>query len=300
MNPKNPPLKDTPENEANRHPWTDSRVDLTLSWSLFRRNFKAFFGIGLFTFLSSLLLNFLTVYLFIVLTNLMNPEKLLERVQSLWFSYLIISLLMFYIFAFSNSSFGLAYDIMSSGDGFAEFKGAFHYFYVKGGYYILLSFLSGFFRLFFLFPERLFPNLSSIGIFLILSGVDLLNQFVWIILIETFPSITHQKSLKRAFQENFSILRKDPKRILRTWGIFVGLFVIPIMVGLNALTVFWNPSYSLQTIWIVILLYLIVTVYSIVVTSLKSLIATRIYNSFEFTKPTEDGTEGQVSVDKYF
>ncbi|MCK4238898.1 MAG: hypothetical protein KAX33_07240, partial [Candidatus Lokiarchaeota archaeon] len=206
----------------------------------------------------------------------------------------------FLISIFFGSSFGLSYDIMSGGDQFTELRGFFHYFKQYWWQYIFLSlllvsgdFLSSFiYGLFFSGPieDALYVRFLSITIIIIYKVL----MYFWItIILQTFPSLTSQGSIKNALHENFKLLRVNSKRILSSLLLFFLIFnfswtllqILDLSMRILAVEMRWVwyqnfiQSYSIifpliqflaQTIFIFLLAI-----------PMLALVSTRIYNSLK-------------------
>lgn len=272
----------------------EALVDIRLSWRLYKSNFKVFLGAQIISIL--------------VYTFLLFPwELILSFFFGIDFNYNITLLLNirsliggFLISIFFGSSFGLSYDIMSGGDQFTELRGFFHYFKQYWWQYIFLSlllvsgdFLSSFiYGLFFSGPIEdalyvLFLNITIIIIYKVL-------MYFWItIILQTFPSLTSQGSIKNALHENFKLLRVNSKRILSSLLLFFLIFnfswtllqILDLSMRILAVEMRWVwyqnfiQSYSIifpliqflaQTIFIFLLAI-----------PMLALVSTRIYNSLK-------------------
>lgn len=302
--------------------FSETKQDFKTSWNLLKESWKAFISTIIF---AALCLFLITSILFIManfIPSFFIPN--LTRDFSNFFTRLIYFLSFFSInfiavlvfFAFLSCQYGLAYDIMSSGDMFAEFKGSFTYFRQHWWQYSILAILI-FWSLFFIAGRGPFFPLDVNLLFILINNFTksefprylgpILGSFLyffWFILfINTFPSITaqgHNKSqgkfskltkFKDCFIENFNIFRNYPKRIFLTWGIYFLIFYFPLVICIAITYLIYNSiTYSilLQILQIIVPLLLGVLVF--VGTPLMALIATRIYNSVKI--------EGFRTVDK--
>ncbi|NVM01989.1 MAG: hypothetical protein HWN67_06615 [Candidatus Helarchaeota archaeon] len=193
-----------------------------------------------------------------------------------------------------SCQYGLAYDIMSSGDMFAEFKGSFTYFRRHWWQYSLLMILISWG----IFipgrdplppPNRPFLNLLiyvSIENDILSIRRDIIGvifYFFWfLIFINTIPSITAGKNFKNSFGESFRIFRNYPKRLITTWGIFFLIFFIPLITSITISRLVFQPFVYSPLFQI---LRLITTtlwfIFIFIGSPMMSLIATRIYNSVD-------------------
>ncbi len=272
----------------------EALVDLRLSWRLYKSNFKVFLGAQIISILvyTFLLFPWELILMFFFGIDFNYNITLLLNIRSLIGGFLIS--------IFFGSSFGLSYDIMSGGDQFTELRGFFHYFKQYWWQYILLSllivsgtFLSSFiYGLFFSGPIEdalyvLFLNITIIIIYKVL-------MYFWItIILQTFPSLTSQGSIKNALHENFKLLRVNSKRILSSLLLFFLIFnfswtllqILDLSMRILAVEMRWVwyqnfiQSYSIifpliqflaQTIFIFLLAI-----------PMLALVSTRIYNSLK-------------------
>ncbi|MHA1245332.1 MAG: hypothetical protein ACTSP7_12275, partial [Candidatus Heimdallarchaeota archaeon] len=201
--------------------------------------------------------------------------------------------------------YGLSYDIMSSGDLFSEFRRAFSYFRKYWWQYILLSFISGF-SLFLPMGRAIFNRPHPIENIFFDIGFILLRYLLLFILIilssSILPSLTAQGRLKNSFIEANRLLKKAPKRIIKTWSRFYLLFLLPLLL-LNITT------YLLHTLlgrspWVIAInaTFLVgYLVYLFIAIPWSTLIATRIYNSVDIErfKPLANGKgENEIEEEK--
>lgn len=278
--------------------FTETKKDFKNSWHLFKENYRVFLSTEFFAFLS-----FLTtgIIMFSVISLIYYLVPSLS-IEDLWFNFsrnfsfshifrfIIIFFALIILFAFFNCQNGLAYDIMSSGEMFAEFKSSFTYFRRYWWQYFLLTILilmGGFWgMIIFDFDNK--PMNSSHTIYLDALQIGriiifFLFFFIWFVtFINTLPSITAQGSLKQCFIESSRILRKNAKRLFTTWGIFFLIFIIPPFT-VNLIIIVFLPS-LLSTFFILVLLGLSVSFLVIISFPMLSLIATGLYNNVEFTR----------------
>ncbi|MHA1516461.1 MAG: hypothetical protein ACTSPF_13060, partial [Candidatus Heimdallarchaeaceae archaeon] len=198
-------------------------------------------------------------------------------------SYLTLSSFLF-------CQFGLAYDIYTSGDMFTEFKKAFTYFKSHWWKYILLTFVTGFG--FFRPNSQMAPegNIPPGEISEIIQIITIIVRFVLLFIIviifsSTLPSVTAQGSLKNSFIETIRIVKKDFKRLFKTWGTYFLLFSLPVF-AVNLTLVILLPSIK-GTVVLPILIALLAIVYAyrlFIGFPMMALIATRIYNTTDFER----------------
>ncbi|MHA1602273.1 MAG: hypothetical protein ACTSVL_08985 [Promethearchaeota archaeon] len=219
--------------------WQSTKRDFSESFRLLKENYKAFIMTELFAVISFILILIIfggILMLTYILIPSLSPKDIYVHFSEGWeLSHLYRALVMIFalgvFYAFLTCQLGLAYDVMSSGDMFAEFKNSFTYFKRFWWQYPLLTIII------------ILPNLILTGILygprksmppgllsrnFGLSLVQYLFLFVWFMLfIETLPSLTAQRSIKKSLQENFAMLRTNLPRFLSTWGVFFLIFIIP-------------------------------------------------------------------------
>ncbi|MHA1377398.1 MAG: hypothetical protein ACTSRG_03340 [Candidatus Helarchaeota archaeon] len=301
--------------------FSETKQDFKISWKLLKENWKAFIATIIF---AGFFLLFSSAVLFIIaqfIPNFFISEYIRifaspsTRIITFLSNFFIILAGVLVFFAFLSCQYGLAFDIMSSGDMFAEFKGSFTYFRQHWWQYSLLAILTtwGIFGLAsrspFFTPEQVShspigepipPPLKLlartpftpefVGLF-ISFGI----YFVWfVIFINTLPSITaqgHNKKLKNhsqfsqfknCFLDSFRIFRENPKRVFSTWAIFFLIFFIPLIsltIAANLMYIPFCPSILLDIIRRIIQALWIIFIF--IGTPMMSLISTRIYNSIK-------------------
>ncbi len=278
--------------------FTDTKKDFKNSWHLFKENYRAFLSTEFFAFLSFIIIE---IIMFSVISLIYYIVPSLS-IEDLWFnfsynfniSHIFIFIFFFFaliiLFAFLNCQNGLAYDIMSSGEMFAEFKSSFTYFRRYWWQYFFLTIfilMGGFWgMIIFDFGNNTMNSSQIITLDALQIGriiIIFLLFFIWfVIFINTLPSITAQGSLKHCFIESYRILRKNAKRLFTTWGLFFLIFIVPPFT-INIIIITFLPS-LLSTFFILVLLGLPVLFLVIIGFPMLSLIATGIYNNAEFTR----------------
>ncbi|WP_371804990.1 hypothetical protein [Candidatus Lokiarchaeum ossiferum] len=253
------------------------KLDFKLSLQAFRNNVKAFMGTELFAFLFFVVGMFISVLITLIYLNVKVEEIAEPLVILMLLPGFLISIWLFQTML--TCQYGLAFDIMSSGDMFAEFKGSFSYFKRFWWQYPLLSLiftLSGFFTQFDL-PIKFFITEVNVQIMLYTP----LTYCLTVLFIEIFPSLTSSSNLKASFKENFLILKQNPKRLLATWGIFYIIFQFIPSIVIFIISLLSNLLFEeLITIIIFITLIVVMLFWMFVIGyPVMTLIATRIYNS---------------------
>lgn len=272
----------------------EALVDLRLSWRLYKSNFKVFLGAQIISILvyTFLLFPWELILMFFFGIDFNYNITLLLNIRSLIGGFLIS--------IFFGSSFGLSYDIMSGGDQFTELRGFFHYFKQYWWQYIFLSlllvsgdFLSSFiYGLFFSGPIEdalyvLFLNITIIIIYKVL-------MYFWItIILQTFPSLTSQGSIKNALHENFKLLRVNSKRILSSLLLFFLIFnfswtllqILDLSMRILAVEMRWVWYQNfIQSYYIIfpLIQFLAQTIFIFLLAiPMLALVSTRIYNSLK-------------------
>lgn len=278
--------------------FTETKKDFKNSWHLFKENYKAFLSTEFFAFLSFISIGII-MFSLISLIYYLVPSLSLEDFWfnfpqnfsiSLIFRFITIFVALIILFAFLNCQNGLAYDIMSSGEMFAEFKSSFTYFRRYWWQYFVLTILilMGWFwgMIIFDFDHNNMGSSQTISLDAFQIGrliISFLLCFIWFVtFINTLPSITAQGRLKQSFIENFRILRKNAKRLFTTWGIFFLIFIVPPFM-VSFITIIFLPS-LISPFLILFLLGLFVSFLAIIGFPMLSLIATGIYNNAEFER----------------
>ncbi len=310
--------------------FSETKLDFKISWKLFKENWKAFLSTLLFSGLCLLLISAVMFIFAHFIPNFLAPDifrglvPFSSRVGAFLSSFFIILIGVLVFFAFLGCQYGLSFDIMSSGDQFAEFKGSFTYFRRHSLAYSLLTILISwgvftiaqrgpFFSPESAIPFPLFGMSPSFGPprpeMGIIQFVMFVLYFFWfLIFINTLPSITAQghnkdnvglsgiKKFKNSFVESFRIFKKCPKRLLMTWGLFFLIFIIPLNVLILIANLLNNPfgptiileilKRTIQALWITFIL---------IGTPVMALLATRIYNSVEFERIESEERDTKTS-----
>ncbi len=305
--------------EAKSTKISETKTDFKISWQFLKANYKSFLATELFAFLAFILvisiMMGIIVLIFVLSPGLEPIDLVFDRAKDLDITFrvwLIVPILAYLtMVGFLYCQFGLAYDIFTSGDMFTEFKKAFNYFKEHWWKYILLTFVTGFS---FFIPDHIMQRRletspwASLGSLIIILEV-LRYLVIFIILVvfsNTLPSVTAQGNLKNSFKESFRIVKKEWKRLLKTWGIYFLIFIAPSLIisGVSYLTF---PVLE-GTVWIEVIrgIAIIFQVYKLFIGfPMLALIATRIYNSVEFERykplikyenPSKVDAEDKISV----
>ena len=275
------------------HALSDSLKDFRVSWQLLKQNYKAFLSTELFAIAIFLITIIIAGGLFRLLVYLLpsiSLEDVTNQFSELFYISRIFRILVglissMLLYGFLNCTYGLAYNIMSSGDLFAEFKGAFFYFRNHWWKYflftIILFFIGG------ISPSRLLREIRGFSplniVDLLFLVLDMGIFFFWfLLLISCFPSISRHGRLKYAVIEDIHIIKNGFKRLFHTWGLFFLIFVLPIILlsfgGIWIFLMLHNPILLIVTI-IFAFCYLLFFGFP-----LMSLLATGLYNNIDFER----------------
>ncbi|MHA1730173.1 MAG: hypothetical protein ACTSWY_15800 [Promethearchaeota archaeon] len=186
--------------------------------------------------------------------------------------------------------YGLAYDIMSSGNMFTEFRNSFQYFKKHWLRYSLYSILiraieMSVVMLYFLvlsggrIPEGPPSNPQSefvvIGIIIFSLGVFISS----VIFNNMLSSITSQGKMRIAFKENFKILKNEFKHIISTYGLFFLILRLPSYV----IIIIIISNFNTMFIPVILIVLLSIGFFEIIITNpMYALISTNVYNRFKF------------------
>ena len=280
--------------------FADTKKDFKIAWQLLKSNYKAFIGTEIFAVLAFLLTLFVLGSILVVIVALIPSITLsdffgqvsdnfgISRVFRMLIGLIAISI----FYAFLNSQHGLAYDIMSSGEMFAEFKNSFTYFKRFWWQYPLLTFtlfiINGFFSVIFRMEDShppIFHDITLDFVQIVLMIGELILFFTWFLLIfHSFPSLTSQGNFKRSFTESFRIIKSNPKRLISTWGTYFLIFIVPILtLGILA------EVYGFIFLYVIFgIVFVLVTMFGF---PMLSLIACGIYNNVEFQRFKLDSEE---------
>jgi hypothetical protein len=256
-------------------------IDIVLSWQYLKKNLKPFVGISIFaftaTFLASIIVSVITVSVFIKVYGETAVEL---ELYSSTLSFIMLPLVLIIIWGFYGSGYGLAYDIMSSGDEFTRSTSAFIYFSKYWWQYILLSLISNGSAFLIIFP---FVDFDQIGIFweiMFYMGVNLFSTLLNYLFFLTFPSLTAQGSFGKCFKENFQILKEHPKRVGKSILLLYLVFYLPVMIINSAYYIIQDRLQGPMAIILPIIMIISTIFAYAIVNPMWNLVATRMYNSF--------------------
>ncbi len=280
-------------NKEDSRKFSESFEDFRISVKLLKENSNAFLLTELFSFASVIMVAVSMAILVILITFLVPTlsfkpwyENIVLIISGILFTFFAILIL----FSFLGCQYGLAFDIMSSGDMFAEFKGSFTYFRHHWKEYTFLTVLIGWVGTLLPLDIRITAEILPLNddtIFLIgRLFFQAAFYFLWfVLLINTLPSISAQGSLKGSFIESYRIFRKDSTRLFKTWLTYFLIFIGPTILLLLISMVLYNLINS-PLVWDIIMIIRIslFTFFFLIGSPLMALIATRIYNTVEFEK----------------
>ncbi len=281
----------------------EALVDLKLSWKLYKSNFKPFLSAQIISVIIFLLFQPQPWDLWNVVIVFNGGDSL--PYNPVWLSIIasIRSLIGIIVYSvFFGCSFGLSYDIMSSGNLFTKFKSLFHYFRRYWWQYILLFFLLNFGPLVYggiissilwhpiIEPETLPYHVFSYATINI--TLCIFNLFWMTLFIQIYPSLTAQGGIKQAFSENWRLLSLNWKRIFISLLFFFLIFTVPwvfIDIINYYILLLIIPHYSvLWKYWSYTLYFAETIITFFLELPILTLITTRIYNSLTYVASEVD------------
>ena len=273
---------------------SNSLDDIKISWFLLKSNWKAFIATELFALFSLAIVALLFTMIYSTIGYVIPlPSLFLDsssQQEKRGFPLFFFGMIFF--LSFLNCQYGLAYDIISSGDMFAEFKGSFTYFKRNWFPYSLLPFLL-------VSLHSLFQGIRIIWIIFIgdvtniraeTNEFDLLRSFIFgfiffVLLVSTLPSVTAQAGnskigrLKQGFIENFRLVKRRPRKLFSTLGLYYIIFNLPSTIISLFIILFYDSL--IGSIWLIIIfsVYAFLLLLGILIgTPISTLIVTRIYS----------------------
>jgi hypothetical protein len=207
--------------------------------------------------------------------------------------FFFIYFLKFVSKAFLGSSYGLAYDILSSGDEFAEFRGFVHYFKQNWWKYILVSlifiglaFIGNFVNdliWYWTFTHFIDSSVLNYIIYLsIINGISFLFEFFGLFLFFCIlPSVTAHGSISLAFKQNFTVFNHHWKKIfLLTAILYFGFILLffPLELYFSIQVRFGKIPSDLITPINITLNLIKMGVYYLLILPLFTIIQTQMYN----------------------
>ncbi len=264
-----------------------SYIDVTLSWHMFWQNAKPF-----------LTVQGISIYISLAITSLLwfySPNYHPQNYLNILSAVLYVLLLLFEIaeflmlLAFQGNIYGLAFDIMSSGDQFAEIQGISRYFKKFLVKFIILGMILAL-PVFFFIDIWVVHNEFLIEYVIVLSVIFSIGLFLFFVVFgQVGPALIYKKGIISAFKESISGFLKAPKRIFKTWALFWGIFYLPQLITSISVMTRISP-FLVKDITLIPLLAASLGVkvwYYLIGIPIQALIATRIYNSLHLN-PKQD------------
>ena len=294
---------------------SEIKQDFSLSWKLFKENWKPFIATNLFTLILILVLILSSLWL-LTLAGVLdfnylnfqvsssqpfvnirigreNVAGISQPIQLFYVGLVIFIYIIVFIISTSleGTLFGLGYEILSSGNEFAEFRSAFKYFKKYWYKFVLLSLIF-----------VLVVGLTIAAIFSIIVNINpeaIINQgpnqdssdynilfsfFINIIFMFIYPALIETGSVWKSIKKNFRFLKQASIRVLLINLIFTGILIaiqLPVFV--------MHQSGSISFIIIAIISNSFEFLF---LKSLRILVITRAYNSLLF-KPIIEKKQSQ-------
>ena len=295
--------------ERSKNSFYESYNDIKVSLSLFRDNWRPFIQTQVLALLVLLIFFIFMALLMVTQTLFMftrlktpgpsreirlkvplniSPAPRIPFFMSLLpiisFYLTLTAIIVFYIFIMTN--FGLARDIIVSGDQFTEFENSFHYFkknFINYGVMSLLILFSPILLITF------FSNIPLLQVYIpvfrisdqeSIIGYYKLFFFQYSLLVFfslSLVNISGERTLKESIKRNFNLLLKYPKRIMTSWIICFLILLLPLM-GINLLSIIVSRLALSEFFWFIGILLLVLNISMVSLCyPLISLIATRIH-----------------------
>ncbi|UCE13909.1 MAG: hypothetical protein JSV04_01725 [Candidatus Heimdallarchaeota archaeon] len=277
----------------------ESITDLTVAFKVYLEYKKEYIKtfIVFLTGIIVLVFSGMLILRFVILDNYFQFDELIRSILML-IILLILCSIFFLLLSYARTTFGLTYDIMTSGELFTEFRRSITYFKRFWLYFVLLSLpyvliivLDQLFTIFILL--ELIQSTEDNRIFLvpIKIAVYLFDLMLYITLIEIFPSIIVVKKIRQCIIENMIILRQSLKRLFFSVGIYYLVFRGPMfIVEITRILMVTNETTFL---FFNIIFAIFAFIYALIGLPILSLISTRIYNTTILkTKAEESESRG--------
>ncbi len=262
------------------------------SWLMLKENYRAFIFtelFAIFAFITTMVISVGTLLFIVrVFPPHITPFEFMTQMSNQYELSIIFRISVSFItgivfIGFMNSQFGLANDIINSGDMFAQFKGSFTYFKKNWWQFYILTLLLFVFA--WIIPgsfgySRDNPplpiNLSPGEI--LLFWVNIILFFFWfIVVIHAFPSLVYKNNLLLAVKESFLIFKKDFRSITKTWSIFFIFFTVPPILAVIFGIIVHPPSVIGHVMPVFALIFALVMLF--LGFPFTTLLATGIYNN---------------------
>jgi len=294
------------------HGFSNALDDIKISWLLLKSNWKAFIATELFALFSMTIVAFLIASIYFAIGYIIPLSPLFldssspqEKRGIFFFSFAII-----FFLSFLNCQYGLAYDIISSGDMFAEFKSSFTYFKRNWLPYSLLPFLLGWLHslfqgtriIWFILIEDMTNIRVEIEEFDVFPSL-IFGYLFFVLLISTLPSITAQSGnstigrIKQGFIENFRLVKRKPRRLFFTWGLFYLIFNLPSTIISLFILLFYDSL--IGSIWLLFIFFvytLLLLIGLLIGTPISTLISTRIYSDAKLKGELDDQLKNNSDI----
>ncbi|MFW9992943.1 MAG: hypothetical protein ACFFD4_12950 [Candidatus Odinarchaeota archaeon] len=277
----------------------ESLVDIYIAFKVYLDYKRAYISVFI-VFMSGIVALVFSGILFMKTVVLDNIFQLNEDLRLLIILPVLAFLFSVYFFliAYTNTIFGLTYDIMTSGELFTEFRRSITYFKKLWPFFMifmlpiaLIILAEQFFGLFLIIQFIATNEDNRLFLLLVKIPAYSLEFLIYVLLIEIFPGITATKQLNQSMSENREILRKNFRRVLLSVGFYFLLFRIPMFVVDIARILLVSSE---ETLLLCNIAFLIVTLLNAVVgMPILSLVSTRIYNTTIMDQNAELILQGQ-------
>jgi hypothetical protein len=285
---KSPHLPQSALNNLSTSPPKDeSLMDFKVAWQYYKSNAKTFITYATFiivgTYAVILALTGVVMYLAFVVFDVLHIDPTQDFILILM---LIVNIpYMILMMALLGSLYGLAYDIMSGGDEFTEFKSALTYFRRYWWQYFLIAILADFPSMILpIYINPLFgwfhPPQNQIGVYVVVYLILVMILFGYgLLILPAMASVTSQGSIKVALQESFAIVKTNLKRLLKTGFLYYLIFGFISNIFLSVRYLLW-PYFGdqIKIVFIIVVIIFIFGIY-LVGTPMQVLLITRIYNT---------------------
>lgn len=272
----------------------ESFKDIKNSLALLRDNYSAFFKTEIFAFICGIITSIAIIILLYFIMFLMYQFSfeaflvflITQGRSSIYYRFFVAFMNQLVFSIFLRTQYGLAYDIMSSGDMFTEFRNIFKYFKKHWWQYVIFDLITlgvpEFVRISFWPGEHQSSDIEIRGpLYGGNIAVGMAFALLFILLSGVLPSLTRQGSLIFAIKENFRLIKNNYKRIIISWTLFFLIFEFPIYI----VSVFIITYYYLLEVWFVVVLVLGTVLFNFfIIYPLSTLMATGIYNNSEFER----------------
>ncbi|XEO78698.1 hypothetical protein WKT22_03737 [Candidatus Lokiarchaeum ossiferum] len=240
--------------------------DIKFSFHLYKQNFKPIFWVSLIRFLA--IYSASHALRFVFHQQIYNS---MPNMPVMWIEWLLRVPSDLISFGFWGAIVGMAYDIMSSGDGFADLKNSFYYIKKYWFPFVILSLLV---NLFIYVIRLVIPWYVSMGEAIILRTFS----FFWSLLfMETSAGLVSRHNIRDALKDNFKLLFTCFKRIFKTFGVFYLLFMVGRILLGYYLWYYGNPS-SIVHLIVIIVLYTWNVIHGFLGSPMYAFLTIGIYN----------------------